>query len=107
MKDFGEVILTACHILNRVPMRTNKETPYELWYKRKPNLSYLKVWVFVYEGGAISWSSKKQTCIADSTMSAEFIALALASSEAEWLRNLMFEIPFFPKPISPVAIHVD
>ena len=41
---WGEAMLTACHILNRVPMRTNKETPYELWYKRKPNLSYLKVW---------------------------------------------------------------
>ena len=37
-------MLTACHILNRVPSRTNKETPYELWYKKKPNLSYLKVW---------------------------------------------------------------
>ena len=40
-------------------------------------------------------------------MSAEFIALASASSEAEWLRNLMFEIPLLPKPISPVAIHAD
>ena len=63
--------------------------------------------MFVYGGGAISWSSKKQTCIVDSTMSAEFIALASASREAEWLRNLMFEISLLPKPISPVAIHVD
>ena len=39
-----EAMLTACHILSRVPSRTNKETPYELWYKKKPNLSYLKVW---------------------------------------------------------------
>ena len=41
---WGEAMLTACHILNRVPSRTNKETPYELWYKRKPNLGYIKVW---------------------------------------------------------------
>ena len=40
-------------------------------------------------------------------MSAEFIALASASSEAEWLRNLMFEIPLLPKPISSMAIHAD
>ena len=40
----GEAMLTACHILNRVLMRTNKVTPYKLWYKRKPNVSYLKVW---------------------------------------------------------------
>ena len=26
----GEAMLTTCHILNRVPMRKNKETPYEL-----------------------------------------------------------------------------
>ena len=34
-----KAMLTACHILNQVPTRTNKETPYELWYKRKPKLS--------------------------------------------------------------------
>ena len=40
---WGETMLTACHILNRAPTRTNKETPYDLWYKKKPNLSYLKI----------------------------------------------------------------
>ena len=40
----GEAMLTASHILNQVPSRINKETPYELWYKKKPNISYLKVW---------------------------------------------------------------
>ena len=40
---WGEAMLTAYKILNRVLMRKNKETPYELWYKRKPNLSYFKV----------------------------------------------------------------
>ena len=39
-----EAILTACHILNQVSSRTNKKTTYELWYKRKPNLNYFKVW---------------------------------------------------------------
>ena len=41
---WGEVMLTACHILNRVPTRGKKAIPYELWYKRKPNLNYLRVW---------------------------------------------------------------
>lgn len=42
----GEAILTACHILNRVPTKTNKETSFDLWYpkKKKPNSSYFKVW---------------------------------------------------------------
>ena len=46
-------------------------------------------WIFVLGGGAISWGSKKQSCITDSTMASEFIALASASKEAEWLRNLL------------------
>ncbi|GJQ95246.1 zinc finger, CCHC-type containing protein [Tanacetum coccineum] len=46
-------------------------------------------WVFLLGGGAISWASKKQTCITDSTMEAKFVALAAAGKEAEWLRNLI------------------
>lgn len=37
-------MLTACYLLNRVPNKRNKITPYELWKKRKPNLNYIKVW---------------------------------------------------------------
>ncbi|GKD90999.1 zinc finger, CCHC-type containing protein, partial [Tanacetum coccineum] len=64
-------------------------------------------WVFLLGGGAISWASKKQTCITDSTMESEFVALAAAGKEAEWLRNLIYEIPLWPKPISPISIHYD
>ncbi|GJR34523.1 zinc finger, CCHC-type containing protein [Tanacetum coccineum] len=64
-------------------------------------------WVFLLGGGAISWASKKQTCITDSTMESEFVALAAAGKEAEWLRNLIYEIPLWPKPISPISIHCD
>ncbi|GJU32706.1 zinc finger, CCHC-type containing protein [Tanacetum coccineum] len=37
-------MLIACYLLNRVPIKRNKITPYELWTKRKPNLNYLRVW---------------------------------------------------------------
>ncbi|KAM2777882.1 hypothetical protein PS2_010172 [Malus domestica] len=40
-------------------------------------------WIFTIAGGAISWASKKQTCIAHSTMESEFIALAAAGKEPE------------------------
>ncbi|GKE25234.1 hypothetical protein Tco_1436746, partial [Tanacetum coccineum] len=56
---------------------------------------------------AISWASKKQTCITSSTMESEFVALAAAGKEAEWLRNLIFEIPIWPKPIAPISIRYD
>ncbi|GJR21608.1 zinc finger, CCHC-type containing protein [Tanacetum coccineum] len=41
---WGEAMLTACYLLNRVPNKRNMITPYELWTKRKPNLNYLRVW---------------------------------------------------------------
>ena len=38
-----ESIITACHIINRVYLRKNtKQTSYELWYGKKPNLKYLR-----------------------------------------------------------------
>nr|GEV04878.1 zinc finger, CCHC-type [Tanacetum cinerariifolium] len=40
----GEAMSMACYLLNRVPNKRNKTTPYELWYKKRPNLSYLRVW---------------------------------------------------------------
>nr|GEV61343.1 hypothetical protein [Tanacetum cinerariifolium] len=52
-------------------------------------------------------ASKKQTCITDSTMEYEFVALAAAGKEAEWLRNLIHEIPIWPKPIAPISIRCD
>ncbi|GJU16549.1 putative reverse transcriptase domain-containing protein [Tanacetum coccineum] len=185
----GEAMLTACYLLNRVPNKRNKITPYELWTKRKPNLNYLRVWgcravvrlidpkltslgergidcifigyaehskafrfyviepnesvsvnstieskdaifdvnrflsvprlshrsmingtedmgglvvpkesteeylLFLLGGCAISWASKKQTCITSSTTESKFVALAAAGKEVEWLRNLILKIP--------------
>ena len=37
----------------------------------------------------------------------ELIALASASEEANWLRDLLYEIPLWKKPIPPVLIHCD
>ena len=41
---WGEAILSACLIQNRIPYKKTDKTPYELWRDFKPNLSYLKVW---------------------------------------------------------------
>ncbi|GKD38789.1 zinc finger, CCHC-type containing protein, partial [Tanacetum coccineum] len=63
--------------------------------------------VFLLGGSAISWASKKQTCITGSTMEYEFVALAVAGKEAQWLRNLIHEILIWPKPIAPISIRCD
>ena len=56
-------------------------------------------WIFTLGGGAISWASKKQSCISHSTMESEFIALTSASKEVEWLRNMLYNIELWPQPM--------
>ena len=41
---WGEAILTACYVLNRVPHNKSKLTPFELCKGYKPSLGYLRVW---------------------------------------------------------------
>ena len=40
---WGEALLTACYVLNRVPHKNIELTPFELWKGYKPNLRYLRV----------------------------------------------------------------
>ena len=44
---------------------------------------------FLFNNGTISWSSNKQSCIALSTMEAEFVALSTAVQEEIWLRRFL------------------
>ena len=41
---WGEAILTACHVLNRVPTKNKEITPFEEWEKKRLKLSYLRTW---------------------------------------------------------------
>ena len=40
-------------------------------------------------------------------MAVEFVALASSSKEAEWLRNLLLDIPVWPKPVALVSLRCD
>nr|AAX96510.1 retrotransposon protein, putative, Ty1-copia sub-class [Oryza sativa Japonica Group]ABA93274.1 retrotransposon protein, putative, Ty1-copia subclass [Oryza sativa Japonica Group] len=41
---WGEAILTACHVLNRIPTKHKEVTPFEEWERKKLNLSHLRTW---------------------------------------------------------------
>nr|GEX94061.1 zinc finger, CCHC-type [Tanacetum cinerariifolium] len=56
---------------------------YASWINHVEDSSSMSGWVFLLGGGAISWASKKQTCITGSTMEYEFLTLAAAGKEAE------------------------
>jgi hypothetical protein len=53
----------------------------------------------------ISWSSRKQGSIAQSTAEAEYIAASAASREAVWLRKLLSDL--FRTELEPTVIHCD
>jgi hypothetical protein len=53
----------------------------------------------------ISWSSRKQGSIAQSTAKAEYIVASVASREAVWLRKLLSD--FLSSELAPIVIHCD
>ena len=61
-------------------------------------------YVFVFNGGAISWSSRLQPTVAVSTAEAEYMSAGAAVKEALWLRKLMSDLQI---PVSPVNILCD
>ena len=64
-------------------------------------------YVFTLGGDAVTWRSTKQNIIARSTMESEFVALEMAGSEAEWLKNFLANIPLGMKPTPSVSMHCD
>jgi len=61
-------------------------------------------YVFMLNGGAVSWSSKLQPTVAHSTMEAEYMAASSATKEALWLRKLMSD---FGEQSSGLLLHCD
>jgi hypothetical protein len=53
-------------------------------------------YAFLVNGGAVSWSAKRQEIISLSTTESEYVAATYAAKEALWLRSLisqLFEVP--------------
>ncbi|MCO5567226.1 hypothetical protein L7F22_020915 [Adiantum nelumboides] len=49
-------------------------------------------YVFTMAGGAISWRSRLQTCVTQSTTEAEYVAASEACKEAIWLGQLVTDL---------------
>ncbi|KAJ3535136.1 hypothetical protein NMY22_g6623 [Coprinellus aureogranulatus] len=54
--------------------------------------------------GAVSWSSKKQTTVADSSTEAEYVSVSAAGREIFWMRTLLKEIGVEVKGPSPLMV---
>lgn len=56
-------------------------------------------------GATVSWISRKQSCVATSTMEAEYVALSGAAQEAVWLRGLLDELD--EKQVQATTVYED
>ncbi|GKD36146.1 retrovirus-related pol polyprotein from transposon TNT 1-94, partial [Tanacetum coccineum] len=76
------------------------------WINHSGDSKSTSGWIYTLAGGAVSWASKKQTCISHSTMEAEFITLA-AGKEAESIRDLLMDIRLWPGPMPSIPMYCD
>ena len=62
-------------------------------------------YIFMVDGGAVSWSSKKQELVTLSTAEAEYVTQTHAAKEAIWLRQLLTEV--FKSVNTPTVLFSD
>ena len=77
------------------------------WISDADEIKTTSGYVFTLGGGVVSWKSCKQTILTRSTMKAELIALDTATVEAEWLRELLMDLPIVEKPIPAILMNCD
>jgi hypothetical protein len=63
--------------------------------------------VFLLNGGAVSWKSSKQSVIADSTTEAEYVAASEAAKEAVWIRQFLEGLRVVPLAKNPIPLLCD
>ena len=85
-KTRNQVLVYRCEDL--IPIGyTNSDFQLDLNFKKSTSGCVLTL-----GGKAISWRSVKQSCIADSTVEAEYVAGCEAAKEAVWLKKFLSDI---------------
>lgn len=62
-------------------------------------------YIFILASGPVSWSSKQQPTVSDSTTEAEYKALSEGAKEAVYLHRLLQELGIVPP--KPVSLTID
>ena len=68
------------------------------WAQEKPTRKYISGYLFFYNQSIISWKSKQQTIVAQSSVEAEIIALSSPIREVLWLKKFHTEFFHFKHP---------
>ena len=64
-------------------------------------------YIFLLNGGAVSWCSSKQSVIAGSTCEAEYIAASEAANEGVWMKEFISDLGVIPSASGPMKIFCD
>ena len=64
-------------------------------------------YIFLLGQGAISQCSKKQSCVAKSTMEVECIACSSATSEVVWIKGFLKSLNIKETPDDPIKVMCD
>ena len=65
------------------------------------------IYIYLLNNGIITWGSKKQTCIALSTIKAEFIACSVAIQEVVWLRRFLYSLGIVNDVFGSTIVYSD
>jgi hypothetical protein len=79
---WGEAILAACFVLNRVPLVKGDKTPYEGWKGRKPALGFLRAWGCLVEVNVPACKKRK---LGQKTVDCVFLGYAHNSAAYRFL----------------------
>ena len=64
-------------------------------------------YVFLMNGGAVSWKNSKQESVAGSTTEAEYIAASEAGKEGVWIRNFLIDLGVVQGAPNPLDVYCD
>ena len=64
-------------------------------------------YVYMLNGGAVSWCSCKQSIMAGSTCEAEYMAASEAAHEAIWMKEFITDLGVIPNASGPMTLFCD
>jgi hypothetical protein len=77
------------------------------WISDADELYGTSGYAFLLGGSAVSWKSCKQTVLTKSTIEAELTTLDIVGAEAEWLCELLMDLPMVEKAIPAISMNCD
>nr|GFC05121.1 retrotransposon protein, putative, Ty1-copia subclass [Tanacetum cinerariifolium] len=77
------------------------------WQCDKDDTKSQTSYVFVVNGGAVDWKSKKQTKIVMHSAQVEYVAASEAAMEAVWIRKFVGDFGVMPSINKPINMYCD